>query len=143
MREVRRRGRWRIATGLIGALGVAGTVGALLVPRSARGPVRSEPPPAASDAAPLDLILSLPSECRRARCGLAWRGPPGYVFRLRVLTEDLEVLRDVALLGDTSFEVPVADLERVQSGDGILWQVTAQSPAGQTLRSITYREALE
>jgi hypothetical protein len=105
--------------------------------------LREEPARLRVAAAASEEILPLTKDCTRARCELAWRALPGHEFRLRVLTEDLEVLQDVDLVEASSFEVPSEDLARVQPGDGLLWQVTARDPAGRTIRSITYRQELE
>lgn len=132
---------WMIAAGLVGVLGAAGALGALLLRSPATA--RDASTASSSDGAALDLIIALPSTCTRAGCRLGWRGAPGQEFRLRVLTEDLEILQDIDVAEATSFEVPAADLARVQPGDALLWQVSGQNAEGQTLRSTTYREELE
>jgi hypothetical protein len=123
------------------AAGLSAVLAAVIALRAPN--VSDEPAALRVAGAATEAIIALPTACTRARCQLAWRALPGHEFRLRVLSEDLEILQDVDLADASSFEVPSADLARVQSGDGLLWQVTAQDPAGRVVRSITYRQELE
>jgi hypothetical protein len=70
---------------------------------------------------------------------LRWRpGPPESRYRVRVTTEDLQVLTDVPDLPVPELVVDPALLSSVAPGSRVLWQVDVTLPAGESISSQTF-----
>ncbi len=70
---------------------------------------------------------------------LRWRpGPPESRYRVRVTTEDLQVLTAVSDLTVPELVVDPALLSSVAPGSRVLWQVDVTLPAGESISSQTF-----
>ena len=70
---------------------------------------------------------------------LRWRpGPPESRYRVRVTTEDLQVLTAVSDLTVPELVVNPALLSTVAPGSRVLWQVDVTLPAGESISSQTF-----
>jgi hypothetical protein len=70
---------------------------------------------------------------------LQWTpGPEGSHYRIRVTTDDLQVLATASDLTVAEFVVQPAALARVTSGSSVFWQVEVTPPTGERLTSSTF-----
>ena len=78
---------------------------------------------------------TLPRDAFRLR----WRpGPPESRYRVRVTTEDLQVLTTVSDLTVPELVVDAAQLSSVAPGSRVLWQVDVTLPGGESISSQTF-----
>jgi hypothetical protein len=79
---------------------------------------------------------TLPRDAFRLR----WRaGPPESRYRVRVTTEDLQILTTASDLTVPELLVDAALLSRVAPGSRVLWQVDVTLPGGESISSQTFR----
>ena len=75
---------------------------------------------------------------------LRWSpGPEGSTYAVRVTTADLLPVLDKQGITGVELAVPAAVLEKVPSGEQLLWQVEIRLPDGQRIASQTYVVTLD
>ncbi len=97
-------------------------------------------PPAYREAAPSSAPVALvQGKLARDRFLLRWSpGPPGATYLLRLTTSDLTPLLVKQDLESNELLVPGDVLQRVASGEQLLWQVEARLPDDQRIASDTF-----
>lgn len=79
----------------------------------------------------------------RDACILRWAGPEGASYRVRVATQDLEVLVESGELDATDYRVPPQALASLPPGGSFVWQVTARLPDGRRPMPRAFRARVE
>ncbi len=122
---------WLAAAAVV-ILGVSAVV---LVPRLRESaPVLRQP-----GVAEVESLLIPSAAIARDAFELRWTaGPPGSRYRVRVTTEDLQVLAEVTDLDAPVFRVPASTLAGVPAGAIIFWQVDVMTPSTTRLTSPTF-----
>jgi hypothetical protein len=123
--------RWfqRVVLPTVGVLAAA--AGLLISLRPPEGP----PVWRGEDAAAIEVVTGAELDARAPR--LAWRGPPGALWSVRVSTSELRLLVEAHGLIEPHFTLPAEALAELPDGAALLWQVEGQLPSGEALRSET------
>lgn len=97
------------------------------------------------DAAPgLTPVSRTGDRLSRDRAVLRWSpGPEGSTYAVRLTTADLVLVLEQQDMTSAELAVPAAMLEKVPSGEHLLWQVEVHLPDGQRVASQTYAVTLD
>ena len=80
----------------------------------------------------------------RNSAALRWSpGPKGSTYAVRLTTADLVLVLEKQDITSVELAVPAAVLEKMRSGEQLLWQVEVRLPDGQRIESETYVVTLE
>lgn len=117
------------------AVVILGLSAVVLVPR-----LRETQPVLRQAGAPgIESLLAANAALARDAFDLRWTaGPPGSRYRVRVTTEDLQVLAEVADLEVPAFRLPATALTVVPAGGVVFWQVEVVLPTTTRLTSPTF-----
>ena len=123
---------------LAAAAALAVALGAGLWPRRVHAP-GAAPGYRGGDPAEVQSLVADGDALPREDFRLRWStGPEASRYDLRVTSESLDALVDVADLADTSYLVPPSALSSVPSGGRVLWRVEAVAPDGTRTASRTF-----
>ena len=118
-------------------VGILAAAAGLLV--SLRTP---EEPPVwrGEDAAAIEAVTGAELDARAPR--LAWRGPAGAIWSVRLSTAELRLLVEAHGLTEPHYALPAEALTGLPDGAALLWQVEGQLPSGERLRTPTLQLTL-